>query len=121
MKFLLNLVLAAEVVALLCLASGCNKSGDAEALRSTKVFDSADPVIKSTWEVAVSAAATNGYVAAILSCKKLQGRTDLTPEQREAVNAYMTTVTARMTAAGEKGDPDALKAVEELRARWRSG
>lgn len=65
-------------------------------------------------------AATTNYAAVILTCRKLQAIPDLTPEQIAAVNGMTTVFSSQMTEAAQKGDPSALKAVEEIRRQWRS-
>jgi hypothetical protein len=68
----------------------------------------------------LAAAASTDYATAILSCRKMQAQSELTPEQRTVINDTMTAMNNQMNAAAQKGDPKALKAVEEVRKRWRS-
>jgi hypothetical protein len=105
-------------VALLTL-SGCSKSAAPDATQQAKAFQSATPQNQAAWNRALEAAKTNDFALAILTFRTLQGQTDLTPEQRTAVTDRMTAANEQLAAAVQKGDSNAVKALEEIRARWR--
>ena len=107
-------------VFLVCLSpAGCSKAKSRDAVVNANVFETASPQLKSDWEKIISASATNGYVVAILTCRKLQAQPDLAADQRAAVDQAMTDTSNRMTAAADKGDQAAAAAIAELRKRWR--
>lgn len=101
--------------------TGCGKGKGSDPAQLAKLFQSADPQTKADWDKASAAAETNDFVTAILTLKKLQEQPGLTPEQRTAVNDSMTAANDQLSAAVQKGDPNATKALEEIRRRWRSG
>ena len=115
-KLLSGIVLAV----LLMIAGACRKEAPALNGKDTKAFDSASPEIKAAWGTIVTASSSNDYTTAILSSRKLQAQGQLTPEQSKAVVDTMTAMNNQMTAAAIKGDPNALKSVEEIRKQWRS-
>jgi len=97
---------------------GCSKANQQKVASQAKAFDSAGPDVKTNWDLIVTATAANDYAPAIIGCRNLQRRTDLTDEQRAAVNDTVTALNAKMSAAAQKGDAKALKAVEDVRAGW---
>jgi hypothetical protein len=115
----LSRLLCACGVALLAL-SACNKSAAPAPGQQAQAFQSATPQNQADWGLALEASKTNDFVVAMLTLRKLQGQADLTPEQRAAVKDRMTEVNDQMAAAVQKGDPDAIKAMEEIRRRWRT-
>jgi hypothetical protein len=102
------------------MAAGCGKANTSDPAQQAGAFQSAGPRLQASWQLALDAAATNGYATAILTLRQLQAQTDLTPEQRAAVSNQMVAVNIQLQAALQKGDPDATKAQEELRNRWRA-
>jgi hypothetical protein len=108
-------------VGLLLVAGACGKPRtSADPAQQAKAFQSASPQTQSSWQLAVDAATTNDYATAVLTLRKLQAQPDLTPEQRTAVNDRMTAVNTQLAAALEKGDPNATKAIQEIKQRGRS-
>jgi len=106
--------------AAICLATaGCNQEAARQMVADTKAFESASPVIKDDWAKTLAAVSSRDYSTAIISCRKLQALTELTPEQRVAVNKTLAAVSQQMTAAAAKGDPDAIKAIQEMRKQGR--
>src|SRR3954463_3581651 len=100
------------------LLPGCSKKDQAKAANQAKAFDAAAPGLKAEWDKILAGAAADDYATAISTCRKLQARTDLSEEQRTAVNDTMTVVNDKMTTAAEKGDAKARRAIEDLRANW---
>jgi len=94
---------------------GCgNKAGGKLSSADLKVFDSAPEEVKQMWTRALEASKTNDYVGgATLLNQLLSG--DLTPQQRDVVSRESTSLNSRLYGAVEKGDPEAQKAVQELR------
>lgn len=105
------------VLTVLCLSatSGCKKSAD-----PVQAFQSASPENQSRWQLATTAAKTNGYVTAIMTLRKLQLETTLTPDQNTAINTLMATVNETLALAERAGDAEAKRATEEIRRRWRT-
>jgi hypothetical protein len=100
--------------------TGCGKAAPPKVASGTKVFDAVSPEIKAEWDKTLAAAAANDYATAITTCRKLQARGDLNDAQRAAVIDTMTAVNSKMSDAAQKGDPNARKAIEELRKSWRT-
>lgn len=116
-KFLARLIGVSAVVLLAVIS--CSKSAAPDPAQQAKAFQSATPQNQADWNRALEAAKTNDFAVAILTFKKLQGQTDLTPEQRTAVTDRMTALNEQLAAAVQKGDANAIKALEEIRTRWR--
>jgi hypothetical protein len=111
-RFLCGLVSA---VAALSLLSGCGEKTGKLSSAELKSFDSAAPEMKQIWTTALEVSKTNDYFGGqTLFSKLLTG--ELTPEQRSAVSKASTELNARLYAAFEKGDPEAQKAIQELRS-----
>ena len=115
----MNKLFLGIMVATSLMLAGCGKPVKSAADNS-KAFDSASADIKADWEKITAAAAAKDYATAILTCKKLQMQTALTEEQRSAVVATMTAEGNQMSAEAQKGDANALKAVQDIRQRWRN-
>jgi hypothetical protein len=98
-------------------AAGCNKS---KTTNPAQAFQAASAEVKARWQEATEAVATNNYATAVLTLRKLQMDPSLTPEQLTIVGNQMMSFTEKLAIAEQKGDPDAKKAMEEIRQRWRS-
>jgi galactitol-specific phosphotransferase system IIB component len=118
-KFFSGAAMAA-LLAICGAGAGCSKEAAPKVASHSKVFDSASPEIKVDWEKVVTASSSNDYATAILTCRKLQAQGALTPEQSTAVSDTMTAMNNQMTAAAQKGDQNATKAIEEVRKNWRT-
>jgi len=102
-------------------AAGCKKSGSTGAgTVDLKAFDSAAAEVKEDWATALAAAQTNDYATAYLTLTRMQAQQQLTEAQYQALAAESTLVHTRMTDAAQKGDADALKAIQDIRAASRS-
>jgi hypothetical protein len=88
-------------------AAGCKRSGSTRT--GPELFASASPELKAAWEYALAADRTNGYAAAWGTLLWMRHPTKLTPEQLQAINALMDSVTKRVAQAKAKGDPQALE------------
>ena len=106
----------AGFVAALALFTGCaQKTGTQLSSADLKAFDSAAPEVKQMWSSALEVSKTNDYVGGqTLFYKLLSG--ELSPEQRAAVGKASTDLNNRLYAAFEKGDPQAQKAIQEMRS-----
>lgn len=100
-------------------ATGCKKPTQATAV-DTHVFDSATPELKEAWSAALSAAQTNDYATAYLTLGQMRGQPSLTAAQIRAIAAQSTLVHALMNDAAQKGDSNALRAIQDIRAAQRS-
>jgi len=98
---------------------GCSqKPGIPKVPADTKAFESASPQIKADWEKAVSAAAANDYATVILTCRKIQIQSDLTPQQRTAVIDTITAENNQLLDGLKKGDQNAIHANEQILKGW---
>ena len=94
------------------LLAGCGKKALVTA-DDAQVFDQAAPELKQMWQTALAASKTNDYVTAEMVLYRLS-RPELTPEQKDAINRHLTSLTERLNDAVAKGDPAAKAAVAEL-------
>ena len=115
----LRSVFAVGLIALAAVIAGCGQKKQALPAQ-TSAFDSASPEIQAQWRKASSAAQTNGYEIAVLTLREMQARSDLTGEQRAAVDNLSTSVNDRLSEAAEKGDANAKQALEDIRQNWRN-
>jgi hypothetical protein len=112
----LSALFSLMAVLLLATTSGCKKKNGAP----DQAFKNAGPETQARWQQASEAAKTNGYVTAVLTLRKLQIETYLTPDQQAAITALMMTVNESLAVADQAGEPEAKKAMEEIRQRWRT-
>lgn len=106
----------AACACLLC--CGCNRGAkDPSKLgaQHDKAFQSAQPEVKACWDNATAAMATNGYAAAMMALQQLLEHTNATPEQIQGAHETVLAVNAKMYEAANKGDPNALQSIQELR------
>ncbi len=97
------------------LLAGCGqKPGGQLTDNERKVFDSAPAELKQTWEIALEASRTNDYAGAQTFFYGMLNQ-ELSPAQREAVSKASTEVQQRLYDGVEKGDPVALKAMQDMR------
>jgi len=101
-------------------ATGCKKPTQAATAVETHVFDSATPELKDAWSTVLSAAQTNDYATAYLTLGQMRGQPSLTEAQIRAIAAQSTLVHALMNDAAQKGDSNALRAIQDIRAAQRS-
>lgn len=92
--------------------SGCNRG---LAIKESSAFNSAPAELKTQWDSAFAASKTNGYAYASLTLQSLRAQTNLNAEQISAVDELMGVVGARMVKAANDGDPQAVKALKEVR------
>ena len=95
---------------------GCSKKQGVGELTDadTKAFDSAPADVKQTWTTALEASKSNDYVGAQTLLYGLLAQ-NLSPDQKQAVTKASTLVNQRLYDGVEKGDPAALKAMEDMR------
>jgi hypothetical protein len=99
--------------------AGCGKKSVPKTPTSTKAFQTASPEIKAAWQNALSAAASHDYATAILTCRMLQMQSNLNSQQLASVVDTITAVNNELLAAVQKGDQNAIHAMEEVRKGWR--
>ena len=99
--------------------AGCKKSGQTAAA-DPKVFDSASSELKEAWSTALSAFQTNDYATAYITLGQMRKQAGLNEAQNLAIAAESTLVHTRMDEAAQKGDPNALKAIQDIRAASRT-
>jgi hypothetical protein len=99
-----------------CLMTGCGRQKVPSDLSSSdkQAFDSAPAEIKQVWIKGLEAVNTNDYAMAQNLFYSLLSQ-DLSPAQKQAVTKETTIVMDRLYSGVEKGDPTALKAMEEMR------
>ena len=100
-------------------AAGCKKSSGAAAV-DPKVFDSAPSELKEAWSTALRAAQANDYATAYLTLGQMRRQPGLNEAQNLAIAAQSTLVHARMNQAAQKGDSNALQAIQDIRAASRT-
>jgi hypothetical protein len=108
------LILVGSLAVSLALA-GCSPNALTGQAAGTRAFDSAEPEIKALWGAVVSGLKTNDYVGPQAALWDLRAATNLTAQQRAAVDHTLKTVSSQMFNAASRGDPKALKAMEDLR------
>jgi hypothetical protein len=98
------------VLAVFCLLfNGCGNKAAKSA------FDSASPAIKACWSQALAEDQSNNYLAANTNLVSLL-RDNITPEQLSAVQITLSSLNERMNNAAARGDADAQKALDTLKA-----
>jgi hypothetical protein len=100
-------------------ATGCKKSSQATAV-DTNSFDSAPSELKEAWSTALGAAQTNDYATAYLTLAHIRRQPGLNEAQHRAIAAESTLIHARMNEAAQRGDSNALKAIQDIRAGSRA-
>ncbi len=108
---------AASLCLLVSLGCGGSKNPTTLGNKNDKLFQSADPGIKASWDTAIAALKTNGYVPAIVSLQEITQGTNsaVTPEQVKAAGETVTAISDSMYTAANKGDAKAQEAITELR------
>lgn len=100
--------------AFLLVASCQKQTGGALSDKDRQAFDSAPAELKQTWLTALEASNTNDYVGAQTLLYGMLNQ-NLSPAQKDAVTKESTLVNNRLYDGVEKGDPAALKALEDMR------
>ena len=99
----------------LALLTGCGQKTAGELGPAEKrAFDQAPADLKSQWTAALEAGEKNDYVGAQTLLYGLLNQT-LSAEQKQAVGKAMSSLNEKLYSALDKGDPEAQKAMEELR------
>jgi hypothetical protein len=99
------------VLAILLLTGGLNFGCAKKSAAGSQAFAKAAPEIQQTWNDAVAADQTNGYVAAISGYHNLMAqRAQLTDAQITALNAAALAINQRLYAAVKNGDAAAKEA-----------
>lgn len=98
------------------LFTGCHHKAGVEQLSPADkaAFDQASADLKAQWTAALEAGEKNDYVGAQTLLYGLLNQT-LSPEQKQAVSKELSLLNDRLYSALGKGDPEAQKAIEELR------
>ena len=109
---MLTLAAAACMAGWLC---GCGEGQPKVTSADLKAFDGAAPELKQAWAEAHAAAATNNYGAAVMKLRSMLPH-DLSVPQVETIQNAMRAYNLKLLAEADKGDPAALKALEEIRA-----
>lgn len=100
---------------LCCAGAGCNK-GTSLPKTSADTFAAAQPALKQAWEMATASSQKNDYLGATTNLMLLQGQESaLSAEQVKAVEDLWAAMGNRIFAAAEKGDAEAVKAMQEIR------
>lgn len=113
MRRSLQLVLLSTACLVLLIGCGEKKLGQLTSAEA-KAFDQAPAEAKQQWTSAVEATRTNDYVGAQTLLFGLLNQ-ELSTDQKAAVQKQMGIVNDNLYAALEKGDPEAQKAMDELR------
>jgi hypothetical protein len=103
MRKMLEVSLAAILGITLCGISGCSKSGGGvDTAKLQSAFQSAPPVDKAEVDNAISAVKSGNYAGALASAQKVATKTNLTPEQKSAVQDFISQVQSKGLGLGEK-------------------
>lgn len=94
---------------------GCGPNPESAASHGDKAFQSAPPEVKAAWQTATASLKTNNFAVALDTLQHLHATPGLTPEQMKALEATATATSDKLYAAANAGDPNAKKAIEELR------
>jgi hypothetical protein len=97
------------------LVTACSHKGGGLSAKEEAAFDQAASDVKQMWTKASEAAKANDYVTAYNLYYSLLNA-ELTPAQKQVVSKANGVLNERLLAAMEKGDPEAQKAMEELRS-----
>jgi len=99
----------------LLLLASCGEKNVGELTETDKqAFGNAPPEVGQMWLAALEASKTNDYAGAQTLLYSLLNQ-NLSPAQRQVVIKESNSVNQRLSEGVAKGDPDALKAVEEMR------
>jgi hypothetical protein len=113
MKTVLRLAFFPIMALILLAGCGGSKTGNLSA-KEEVAFDNASPELKQAWEKALESGKTNDYAPALTQLDSLS-RQSLSPEQRQALQKEIATLSQRLYDAVGKGDPSAQKALQEWR------
>jgi hypothetical protein len=109
-----RLAAAASATWVVMLLASCGANPQSAASRGDKAFQSAPAEVKAAWQLATASLQTNNFATTLDTLKRLHGA-GLTPEQMKAIEETATATSDKMYAAANAGDPNAKKALEELR------
>jgi hypothetical protein len=111
---------SARVTLLGCLLSfglllaGCGSGTVKPTSEQLRAFDAAPAEVKLTWNKALAAEQAKDYVVAQNFFESLW-KMNLTSEQRQEFNAEFSSFQQKLYQTAENGDPEAIKAVKEIR------
>ena len=106
----------AGLAGLILLLAGCGPNTTKLNSGDMKAFDNAPADVKQIWDKALAAEEAKDYVTVQDSLDSL-GKMALTDPQREAANTKLFAFQQKLWQAAEKGDPAAVKAVQEINKR----
>jgi hypothetical protein len=111
-----RLLLWMAVSTLLCgIAAGCGKQTSLPKVPSN-TFATAKPELQQIWAAAMACSEKNDYLGATTNLMALQARPSaLSAEQKQAVDDLWAAMGNRIFAAAEKGNPEAVKAMQAVR------
>ena len=101
-------------ISLLSIVTGCGRDSKSSSAESSKAFESAPAETKRAWQAALEAGRTNDFESAKRLLYSLAGP-ELNPQQQQALNDALASLDEKFSAALEKGDPGAQRALEALR------
>ena len=100
------------VLLLVTVLAGCGRGGAPKS--DLHAFDKAPDALKQMWADASAAVKANDFVAAQNKLRLLASQ-DLSEQQRTLVDNTMYAMSERLTAAVKNKDPNAIKALGEIR------
>ncbi|MDE3066295.1 MAG: hypothetical protein KGJ60_01960 [Verrucomicrobiota bacterium] len=103
---------------LVVLAAGCGSGTTRTTAAQLRAFDNAPAAVKQIWDKALAAERAKDYAAAQNSFESLS-KMELTSQQKQALDAERFAFQQRLYQAAEKGDPAAVKTVQEINAHYR--
>lgn len=106
----------AGLAGLILLLAGCGSKASKLDSGDVKAFDNAPANIKQIWDKALAAEQAKDYATAHDSLDSL-AKMELTDSQKQAANTRLFAFQEKLWQAAEKGDPAAVKAVQEINKR----
>jgi uncharacterized protein YpuA (DUF1002 family) len=104
--------IATTLIAWALILAGCSKSGSSvDTSPVEKSFASADAILKSAADKAVTAIKAADYSSATAELQKLVTNVKLTDDQKKAVNDVLAEIQKAVANAGTKAAGDASKAL----------
>jgi hypothetical protein len=94
---------------------GCSKHAAPDAVLAASAFDSAPAPVQQMWKDALACAKNGQYPRAVTNLIALRQQSQLSAEQQAAFDRAWDWVGNEAFKAANKGDSQALKAVQQMR------
>jgi hypothetical protein len=94
--------------------AGCGSGSAKPSTAQLGAFDGAPDEVKQAWKKALDAEQASDYVGAQTSFESLS-KLDLAPQQKQALDSEFFSFQDRLYQAAEKGNQEAIKAMQDIR------